>query len=78
MVEGRTKTWFGLVALSGVLALATMGRPWRWRILLASVLVAPLLFGDSLPLALQFSQALLLFAGGRGGPCPFRSRVVDA
>jgi len=63
IVQGRHRMWFGLVALSTVLVFASLGRRWRLRVLLVSVLVSPLLLGSSVPLpfGLRLSQAALLF-----------------
>ena len=61
--QGRTKTWFGLVALSAALVLSNLGRGTRFKVLLLAVLSTPLLFGASLPIPAQFtlSESLLVF-----------------
>jgi hypothetical protein len=63
VAQGRTKTWFALVALSAAFILANLERATRFKVLLLAVLTAPLLFGAAvpIPLELMLSQSLLIF-----------------
>jgi len=63
VAQGRTKTWFALVALSAAFILSSLGRATRLKVLLLAVLSAPLLLGGSVPIPLELtlSQSLLIF-----------------
>ena len=63
VAQGRTKTWFALIALSAAFILAHLERATRFKVLVLAVLTAPLLFGAGVPIPLELtlSQSLLIF-----------------
>jgi hypothetical protein len=63
VAQGRTKMWFGLVALSAAIVLASLGRTARLRVLVLAVVLSSLLFGPSapIPLGLTLTEAMLIF-----------------
>ena len=66
IIQGRNKTWFGLLAVAAVVILASLSTRARQRTLLVATVASPLLFGAAVPIPMELTltQALLLFLSG--------------